>query len=113
MGQCWNLCSIQRALPMPSRRYAFRPIRGCSMNPPDIQLGVYRHFKGGLYEVIGIAQQTDSNQWFVIYRPLHEQGRLYARPASEFTQSVTRDGRTVPRFQLSESTSSFEVLMPS
>ena len=38
----------------------------------NIKLGKYRHFKGGEYEVIGIAKHSESLDVLVIYKPLYE-----------------------------------------
>lgn len=68
------------------------------MPRPSISSGIYKHFKGGLYEVIGVAERVDSSEVLVIYRPLHGERNLVARPFADFTSTVTRDGRTLLRF---------------
>jgi hypothetical protein len=67
---------------------------------PEIQSGVYRHFKGKMYEVIGVAPLVDSSDYFVIYRPLDDGKSLVIRLYSEFTGMVNRDGKVLPRFEL-------------
>jgi hypothetical protein len=69
------------------------------MPPPLIRPGVYRHFKGNLYEVVGVAQLVDSPDWFVVYRPLYGDRELVVRPYAEFTGTVNREGRERPRFE--------------
>ena len=64
--------------------------------------GRYRHYKGNEYTVIGIAKHSESLEELVIYRALHGDGQLWARPISMFTESVLLDGRTIPRFALLE-----------
>ena len=66
-----------------------------------ISKGTYRHSKSGkLYEVIGLALETETEELLVIYRPLYEnEYELFARPASMFTETVVLDGKSVPRFQ--------------
>ncbi|QJU08814.1 DUF1653 domain-containing protein [Candidatus Saccharibacteria bacterium oral taxon 488] len=63
--------------------------------------GVYRHSKSGkLYEVIGLALETETEDLLVIYRPLYEnEYELFARPVSMFTETVVLDGQSVPRFE--------------
>ncbi|QJU10565.1 DUF1653 domain-containing protein [Candidatus Saccharibacteria bacterium oral taxon 488] len=63
--------------------------------------GMYRHSKSGkLYEVIGLALETEAEDFLVIYRPLYEnEYELFARPANMFTETVVLDGKSVPRFQ--------------
>lgn len=66
-----------------------------------ISKGTYRHSKSGkLYEVIGLALETETEELLVIYRPLYEnEYELFARPASMFTETIVLDGKSVPRFQ--------------
>ena len=66
-----------------------------------ISKGIYRHSKSGkLYEVIGLALETEIAELLVIYRPLYEnEYELFARPASMFTETIVLDGKSVPRFQ--------------
>ena len=60
--------------------------------------GIYRHFKGNLYEVIGIASHSETLEPMVVYRALYGERGLWVRPAAMFLETVTRDGVTVPRF---------------
>ncbi len=60
--------------------------------------GRYRHFKGNEYEVIGVARHSETHEPLVVYRPLYGDGGLWVRPLDMFTETVTRDGQTVPRF---------------
>lgn len=63
--------------------------------------GTYRHNKKGqLYEVLGIALQTETDEQLVIYKPLYEsEFELFARPYAMFTEHVEIDGQMVPRFE--------------
>lgn len=63
-----------------------------------IKLGRYRHFKGGEYEVVGIARHSETLEDMVVYRALYGEGGLWVRPASMWEETVTRDGKTSPRF---------------
>jgi hypothetical protein len=64
-------------------------------------LGIYRHYKGGMYRVIGVAQQSETGERLVIYEKLEDvEHKLWARPEQMFLESVSIDGRTVPRFEL-------------
>jgi len=65
-----------------------------------IQPGVYRHFKGACYEVIGVAPLVDSDVCFVVYRPLYGDRSLVLRRYSDFVSTVNRNGRKEPRFRL-------------
>lgn len=70
------------------------------MPQPDQALrpGRYRHFKGGEYEVIGVARHSESGEPLVVYRPLYGDSGLWVRPLAMFLETVERDGTRVPRF---------------
>lgn len=65
----------------------------------DIQPGVYQHFKGKFYLVIGVATHSETNEIMVVYQPLYGEQRWFVRPASMFTETVERDGLPVRRFR--------------
>lgn len=65
----------------------------------QLQLGRYRHFKGRYYEVIGVARHSETGEELVVYRPLYGERGLWVRPLAMFTETVTRDGKTLPRFE--------------
>ena len=58
----------------------------------------YRHFKGGEYELIGIAKHSETMEPMVVYRALYGEGGLWVRPAAMWTEHVDRDGYHGPRF---------------
>lgn len=64
----------------------------------SIRPGRYRHFKGGEYEVIGIARHSEDESPMVVYRPLYNDSGLWVRPADMWNETVVRDGRTYTRF---------------
>lgn len=78
-------------------------------NFPTIEKGVYRHNKkGNLYEVLGVALQTETDEALVIYRPLEQnEYELFARPYAMFTELVVLNGQTMPRFEKVETPRSF------
>jgi hypothetical protein len=65
----------------------------------DIKPGIYRHFKGNRYEVIGIANHSETMEPMVVYRALYGEGGLWVRPASMWQETVERDDYSGPRFQ--------------
>ena len=64
----------------------------------EIQSGIYRHFKGGEYRVIGIATHSETGEQVVVYQALYGEHTLWARPAAMWCQTVEYQGRQVPRF---------------
>jgi len=65
---------------------------------PDTPLGRYRHYKGGEYEVIGVARHSETNSPLVVYRPLYNASGWWVRPHAMFFETVTIDGVARPRF---------------
>ncbi|MEO5696878.1 MAG: DUF1653 domain-containing protein [Burkholderiaceae bacterium] len=65
---------------------------------PDTPTGRYRHYKGGEYEVIGVARDSESLAPMVVYRPLYGAGDLWVRPHAMFFGMVEIDRETRPRF---------------
>lgn len=64
----------------------------------EIKKGKYRHFKGGEYEVLGMARHSETGEDMVIYRALYDEGTVWVRPAAMWNDTVTRDGQTYTRF---------------
>lgn len=65
----------------------------------DIQRGRYRHYKGNEYTVVGTARHSETLDEFVVYRPEYGEQGLWVRPKGMFSETVTVDGKDVPRFQ--------------
>jgi hypothetical protein len=66
---------------------------------PPIRLGRYRHYKGGEYEVVGIARHSETLEPLVVYRPLYNDSGWWVRPHAMFFGSVVVDGAPQPRFE--------------
>lgn len=64
----------------------------------EIRPGKYRHFKGKEYEVLCVANHTETCEPMVIYRALYGEHMVFARPISMWNETVTRDGKTYKRF---------------
>lgn len=65
----------------------------------EIKLGKYRHFKGNGYEVIGIANHSETLEKMVVYRALYGEKEIWVRPAEMWNEEITRDGKTFKRFE--------------
>ena len=65
----------------------------------EIKPGKYRHFKGNLYEVIGVARHSETQEEMVVYRALYGEYGLWVRPAAMWAETVDRVGYHGPRFQ--------------
>ena len=63
--------------------------------------GIYQHYKGQLYEVVGVATHSETEAPLVVYRTLYGTYDLWVRPLDMFQESVTLEhDNTVPRFAL-------------
>jgi hypothetical protein len=65
---------------------------------PNAPLGRYRHYKGGEYEVVGVARHSETLEPLVVYRPLYNASGLWVRPHAMFFEQVDVDGVRQPRF---------------
>ncbi|MFY8018619.1 MAG: DUF1653 domain-containing protein [Inhella sp.] len=65
---------------------------------PPTPTGRYRHYKGGEYEVIGVARHSETLEALVVYRPLYNATGLWVRPHAMFFGELEVDGRRVQRF---------------
>ncbi len=65
---------------------------------PDARPGRYRHYKGGEYEVVGVARHSETLEPMVVYRPLYNATGLWVRPYAMFFGEIAVDGLRQPRF---------------
>lgn len=70
------------------------------MNVQQPLPGLYRHYKGGQYQVLGTARHSENDELLVVYRCLYDNNSLWVRPVAMFMESVELDGQQVPRFML-------------
>lgn len=78
---------------------------------PELAPGVYRHYKGRLYHVLGAARHSEDGSHVAVYRPLPPtpyQSGLRVRPLEMFCDRVDLEGDSVPRFELVEPQGSAE-----
>jgi hypothetical protein len=64
----------------------------------ELKKGIYRHFKGNEYELIGTAKYSETLEDMVVYRALYGEQVLWVRLADSFAGEVERDGYKGPRF---------------
>lgn len=67
--------------------------------PEEIVKGRYRHFKGGEYEVIDFAKDSETAEKMVVYRALYGEHDLWVRPYEMFREIIERDGKKMRRFE--------------
>ncbi len=68
--------------------------------PPLIETppGLYRHYKGLMYEVVGTVRHSESLEPMTLYRALYGDKGLWVRPAAMFNEEVVINGMRQPRF---------------
>ena len=64
----------------------------------EIRPGLYRHFKGKEYRVLYTATHSETLEPMVVYQALCGQRGIWVRPAAMWNETVTREGKTLPRF---------------
>ena len=65
----------------------------------NIKQGIYRHFKGNRYHILGVARHSEDGSNLVVYRPLYGAEGLWVRPVEMFLETVELNGQQVPRFE--------------
>ena len=65
-----------------------------------IPQGIYRHYKGNLYQVLHTAQHSETEEALVVYRCLYGEYGVWVRPLVMFSETVTVDGKQLSRFEL-------------
>jgi hypothetical protein len=63
-----------------------------------IELGYYKHFKGNIYEVIGIGKHSETLEELVIYKSTKDNS-IWVRPLSMWNETIERDNKTYKRFE--------------
>jgi hypothetical protein len=63
-----------------------------------LKLGPYRHYKGLLYEVLGVVRHSETLEPLVLYRAEYGERGLWVRPYAMFTEEVVIEGVKQPRF---------------
>jgi hypothetical protein len=71
---------------------------------PDrgLKLGIYKHYKGGFYRVVGEARHENTGDILVVYRSISRgietgEGPMWVRPLDQFSEKVTITDRVGER----------------
>ena len=67
-----------------------------------LQPGIYQHYKGARYRVLGLARHSESEEWLVVYQALYGERGMWVRPLTMFCETVEVEGGSCPRFALIE-----------
>lgn len=74
----------------------------------NLQQGIYKHYKGNSYEVLGVARHSETEELLVVYRALYGEGGLWVRPLTMFRETVELDGSMVSRFEYQGKVANYE-----
>lgn len=66
-----------------------------------MKLGLYKHYKGNIYEVIGVAKHSETLEELVVYKATYQKDgeNLWVRPKTMFEETIVVDGAEVKRFE--------------
>ena len=67
-----------------------------------IKPGIYEHYKGNRYELITVANHSETLEKMVVYKALYGEGEYWVRPLSMWEEIVEVNGEQVPRFRYIE-----------
>jgi hypothetical protein len=71
-----------------------------SKNALSLKMGLYKHYKGNRYQVLGIARHSETLEELVVYQALYGDKGLWIRPLAMFCETIkTNEGNEIPRFR--------------
>lgn len=69
---------------------------------PPLEIGLYEHYKGNQYRVLGVGRHTEADEYFVVYSPVTPKPgapAIWLRPYDMFIETVEVNGKVIPRFR--------------
>lgn len=64
-----------------------------------MKCGLYRHYNGNFYRVIGVSRHSETLEELIVYEALYGEYGLWVRPRAMFEETVIHEGEHKPRFQ--------------
>ena len=65
----------------------------------ELKLGVYRHYKGNYYQVMGFARHSETLEILVVYQALYGNFGMWVRPFEMFVENIIFEAKEIPRFE--------------
>lgn len=65
----------------------------------SVKFGIYEHYKGNKYEVLGVCVHSETLEELVVYKALYGERLTWVRPLSMFLENFLIDGIEKPRFK--------------
>lgn len=62
--------------------------------------GIYKHYKGNMYELLYIANHSETLEKMVVYKALYGEGEIWVRPASMWDEEIEINDKKVKRFEI-------------
>lgn len=69
------------------------------MKREKVEKGIFRHYKGSLYEVLGVAEYTETGEAVVVYKALYGERKLWVKPVDNFCDVLKTKKGSVLRFK--------------
>ena len=68
--------------------------------PSPLPRGLYRHYKGKLYELLHTARHSETEEPLAVYRALYGDYGVWVRPLAMFAEEIETEHGRAPRFAL-------------
>ena len=68
----------------------------------EVKKGIYRHYKGGKYQVLEIVKNEEDKSDMVLYQSIDDESKKWVRSKKVFQEEVEVKGEKKPRFEFIE-----------